>query len=221
MTAPSAASAGPSLQDQLDTITANTRALVPPERLARTEQVVSELRASGIENHLLQPADIAPAFTLSGANGKPVRSTDLLALGPVVVKFFRGRWCPYDVTELENWQALYAHLRERGALFVAISPQTARQNAFTADRHHLTFPLLSDPAAAVAEAFGLAYTVPEPTRAWYRSMLVNIPFLNGDQSWRLPLPATFVLDTNGRIRYAKAFADHRRRPEPTEVLAAL
>ncbi len=221
MTAPTPASAGPSLQEQLDTITANTRALVPPERLARTEAVISELRATGIEDHLLQPGALAPGFALSASNGKLVRSSDLLALGPVVIKFFRGRWCPYDVTELEAWQALQPALRDRRALLVAISPQMARQNAFTAERHKLTFPLLSDPGAAIAETFGIAHTVPEPTRLWYRSMLVNIPFLNGDQTWRLPLPATFLLDANGTVRYSRAFADHRLRPEPAEVLALL
>jgi peroxiredoxin len=104
---------------------------------------------------------------------------------------------------------------------IAVSPQTQRQNAFTAERHNLTFPILSDPGANVAAQFGLAYTVPEPTRGWYRSMLVNIPFLNGDDSWRLPLPATFVVDQTGTILFSQATADHRLRPEPEAVLTRL
>lgn len=223
----------PSLQPQLDRITANTRALVPPERLARTEEVIAALRATGIESHILSIGSSAPNFSLIGANNKPVRSADLLALGPVVLKFFRGRWCPYDMTELEAWQALYPELRARGALLVAISPQTPRQNAFTAEQHKLTFPLLADPCAELAAAFGLAYTVPEPTRAWYRSMLVNIPFLNGEESWRLPLPATVLLkptpalsneptsSPTATIAALHASADHRLRAEPQLTLAAL
>ena len=214
-----------SLQQQLDTITANTRALVQPERLARTDQVIAELRATGIEARTLPIGSTAPNFSLTGANGKPVRSEDLLALGPVVLKFFRGRWCPYDMTELEVWQSLGPALRTPGhgrpALLVAISPQLPRQNAFTAEQHKLTFPLLSDPDAAVAARFGLAYTVPEPTRAWYRSMLVNIPLLNGGDDWRLPLPATVVLSQNGVIAFAESRADHRQRPDPLAVLDAL
>lgn len=218
-------SAPPTLQQQLDTITANTRALVQPERLARTEEVIAELRATGMEEHVLRVGDSAPRFKLVGANGRPVCSDDLFALGPVVLKFFRGRWCPYDMTELEAWQALLPALREasrsRPALLVAISPQLPRQNAFTAERHHLSFPLLSDPASAIAAQFGLAYSVPEPTRVWYRSMLVNIPLLNGDETWRLPLPATVLLRQDGTIAYMQADADHRRRPEPLAVLQAL
>ena len=213
------------LQQQLDTITATTRALVQPERLARTDRVVEELRATGIEAQTLSIGSVAPEFSLTAANGKQVRSQDLLALGPLVIKFFRGRWCPYDMTELELWQSLQPALRtpDRGrpALFVAISPQLPRQNQFTLERHKLTFPLLSDPGAAVAAQFGLAYTVPEPTRVWYRSMLVNIPLVNGDGLWRLPLPATLVLDTGGTVAFAEGHADHRQRPDPLVVLEAL
>ena len=213
------------LQQQLDTITARTRALVQPERLARTDQVIAELRATGIEARILSIGSMAPDFTLIAANGKAVRSEDLLALGPVVLKFFRGRWCPYDMTELEAWQSLQSALRApargRPALLAAISPQLPRQNAFTAEQHKLTFPLLSDPSAAVAARFGLAYTVPEPTRTWYRSMLVNIPLVNGDDHWRLPLPATVVLSPTGVITFVEAPTDHRQRPDPLAVLDAL
>lgn len=221
MSASDIASTGPSLQQQLDAITANTRALVQPERLARTDEIVTELSDSGIQDRILPAGATAPEFSLSGANGKRIRSADLLALGPVIVKFFRGRWCPYDMTELQAWQQIAASVRSAGALIVAISPQTPRQNAFTAERHNLAFPVLSDPTANLAEAFGLAYTVPEPTRTWYRSMLVNIPFLNGDESWRLPLPGIFVLGSDAKVLFSEAHADHRVRPEPAEVLALL
>ena len=132
------------LQDKLDEITAQTRKLVQPERLEVSERAIAELFASGIEDSLLKPGDAAPSFALPDANGKAVRSADLLALGPLVVCFFRGRWCPYCVTELETWRDLFPAVRERGALLVAISPQTARQNDFTATQHTLPFPLLRD-----------------------------------------------------------------------------
>ena len=211
----------PLLQEQLDEITAHTRALVPPERLAGTERLVSDLDASGQQQRILPVGAQMPEFTLSGANGKVVRSSDLLALGSLVVNFFRGRWDPYDITELEAWQALQGELRLRKTLMVGISPQTARQNAFTVDRHHITFPLLSDQGCAVADAFGLAYTVPEASHAYLRSMLVNLPFMNGEDTWRLPLPATYVVSPEGEVLFAQAFADHRVRPEPDLVLAAL
>jgi peroxiredoxin len=209
-----------SLQDQLDEITANTRHLVQPERLAVGERAVAELFATGIEDRILPVGATAPAFALRDSNGKLVRSEDMLSLGPLVIKFFRGRWCPYCMTELETWRDLYGQLRERGALMVAIGPQIERQSDFMAGQHGIPFPVLSDPGNKVAEQFGLVYTVPDYHRTYYRSILVNIPFVNGDESWRLPLPATYVIAKDRKVLFAEAHADFRVRPEPEEALAA-
>ena len=219
-----------SLQDQLDQITQNTRALVQPERLAVSERMISDLFSTGIEDRILPVGAQAPSFTLEDARtGKLVNSADLLALGPLVVNFFRGRWCPYCVTELETWRELLPQLRECGALFVAISPQTSRQNNFALQQHALTFPLLADPGAVVAEKFGLTYSVTPEYRRYYQSILINIPFNNAglnyqtatEASWRLPLPGVFVIAQDGTILFSEAHADFRVRPEPTDILAVL
>jgi peroxiredoxin len=221
------------LQSQLDTITANTRSLVQPDRLAITDTAIHDLLSTGIESSILHIGTPAPSFALPTASatplhatksGKLVRSEDLLALGPLIVNFFRGRWCPYCVTELEAWQRLYPEVRERGALLVAISPQLPRQNDFLVQQHALTFPVLTDAGCHLAAQFGIAYNVPDITRAHLRSILINIPFIHGDQgvnTWRLPLPATFIIAQSGVITFAEAHADHRVRPDPADVLAAL
>src|SRR6266568_4709634 len=167
-----------SLQDQLDEITANTRHLVQAERLAVGERAVEELFSTGIEDHILPVGSVAPEFALKDSNGKLVRSADMLALGPLVIKFFRGRWCSYCV------------------------------------------PVLTDLGCALAEQFGLVYTVPEYHQHYYRSILVNVPFVNGEPSWRLPLPATYVISRERKVLFAEAHADFRVRPEPEEALAA-
>jgi peroxiredoxin len=208
------------LQDQLDEITANTRHLVQADRLAVGERALEELFATGIEEQILPVGATAPEFSLKDANGKLVRSSDLLALGPLVIKFFRGRWCPYCMTELEAWRDLYGQIRERGALMVAIGPQTQRQSDFMAGQHGLPFPVLTDTDNAVAQQFGLVYTVPEYHRDYYLSILVNIPFVNGEKSWCLPLPATYVISKDHKVVFAEAHADFRVRPEPQEVLCA-
>lgn len=219
-----------SLQDQLDRITQNTRALVQPERLEFSERSIAELFATGIEDRVLKSGSTAPAFSLKdAATGKLVNSVDLLALGPVVIKFFRGRWDPYCVTELETWRDLYPELRSRGALLIGISPQNTRQSNFMLDQHRLGFPLLSDPGAEVADQYGIAFTVSSEQRRYFQSILVNIPFNNAglsyqtatEASWRLPLPATFIVDRNNTIAFSEAHADFRVRPEPADVLGAL
>ena len=219
-----------SLQDQLDRITQNTRALVQPERLAISEKATEDLFNTGIEDRILKAGAKAPAFALEDAlTHKPVSSTDLLALGPLVINFFRGRWDPYCVTELESWRDLQPELRKRNALFVAISPQTTRQNNFTLQQHGLPYPLLSDSNAAIAEQFGIAYTIPPEHRRYFQSILINIPFNNAglsyhnatEASWRLPLPAVFVIDRTNTVTFAEAHADFRVRPEPADILATL
>jgi peroxiredoxin len=210
-----------SLQDQLDEITSNTRHLVQPERLAISERAVEELFATGIEERILPVGATAPDFALKDSHGKVLRTADLLELGPLVVKFFRGRWCPYCMTELETWRDLYEDLRERGGLLVAVGPQLERQSDFMVGHHRLPFPVLSDPGNKVAEQFGIVYTLPETMRDYYKSILVNMPFVNGDQSWRLPLPATYVIGQDRGVLFAEAHADFRVRPEPGDVLAAV
>ena len=210
-----------SLQDQLDEITARTRKLVQAERLAIGERAAEELFASGIEDRILPVGVTAPEFALHDSSGRLVRSRDLLAVGPLVLDFFRGRWCSYCVTELEAWRDLYGQIRERGGLLVAISPETQRQSDFAVQQHGIPFPLLHDPGSKLAEQFGLVYTVPEYHQRYLRSILINLPFLNGEPSWRLPIPATYAISPAGKIVFAEAHADFRVRPEPGEVLDAL
>jgi peroxiredoxin len=209
------------LQDQLDEITANTRDLVQPERLAINDRAIEDLFATGIEQRILPAGSKAPEFMLQDSSGRLVRSSDLLALGPLIISFFRGRWCPYCITELEAWRDLYSTVRERKALFVAISPQTVRQSDFTRDQHSIPFPILFDEVCHVGEKFGLAYTIPRFHQQHYRSVMVNLPFVNGDQSWRLILPATYVINRDGTVLFAEAHADFRVRPEPELVLRYL
>jgi peroxiredoxin len=209
------------LQDQLDEITAQTRTLVQPERLAIGERAVEELFRAGSEDRILPIGATAPAFALPDFSGRIVRSTDLLALGPLIVNFFRGRWCPYCVTELEAWRDLYPALRERGALVVGISPQTQRQSDFTASQHAIPFPLLTDAGCAVAEQFGLVWTAPDYLRATTAASSSTSPSSMATKSWKLPLPATYVLSPDGKVLYAEAHADFRVRPEPEEADRAL
>jgi len=112
-------------------------------------------------------------------------------------------------------------VREQGGLVVAISPQSQRQSDFTAGHHQLPFPLLTDFECGVAEQFGLMYSVPDYQRNYYRSILVNIPFVNGEESWRLPVPATYLIAQDGTVLFAQAYADFRVRPEPEELLQPL
>jgi peroxiredoxin len=106
---------------------------------------------------------------------------------------------------------------EHGATLAAISPQTVKQSYFMRDQHHLRFPLLSDPGNRVARQFGLTYRVPDEQKSIYQRSFVNLPLVNGDDSWELPIPATYIIDRDGTILYASADEDYIARPEPQAI----
>jgi peroxiredoxin len=133
----------------------------------------------------------------------------------------RGRWCPFCVGQMEAMKAIYPQIKEAGASLVAISPQTVHHSYLMADQHKLRFPLLSDAGSKVANAFGLAYRVPDYQQEIYRRVFVNLPFVNGDESWQLPIPATYILARDGTILYASANPDYTDRPEPGDILSRL
>jgi peroxiredoxin len=110
-------------------------------------------------------------------------------------------------------------IEQAGATFIAISPQTVKQSYFMHDQHKFRFPLLSDLGSNLARQFRLTYRVPAAQEAVYRRAFVNLPLVNGDDSWELPIPATYILDRDGTAIYASANEDYTDRPEPSEIVA--
>jgi peroxiredoxin len=112
-------------------------------------------------------------------------------------------------------------ITRRGASLVAISPMRPDHGRAAARLLRLSFDLLSDPGNGVAERYGLAWTLPDDLRAVYRRRGADLPKFDGDDSWRLPMPARFVIDRDATIRKVDVDPDYTRRPEPSETLAAL
>jgi peroxiredoxin len=194
---------------------------VPAETQAIHAQAVAELRSKHLAANILPAGAKAPQFEMPDHDGKTVRSSDLLAQGRLVICFIRGRWCPFCVGQMEAMNLIVPHIEEAGAALVAISPQTVKQSYFMHDQHKLRFPLLSDAHNTLARQFRLTYRVPSQQEAVYRRAFVNLPFTNGDDSWELPIPATYIIDRDGTVLYANANEDYTERPEPMEVLHQL
>jgi peroxiredoxin len=207
------------LRDALAEITANVAALIPADKLEAPMRAMEELRQSAAEQRILAVGTKAPSFELNDQKGRLVSSTELLSTARLIVTFFRGRWDPYCMATLEAWQARLPQIKAAGVHLVAISPQTPHHSEINAEQHKLTFPVLSDPGNNVARQFGLVWRVPEYLQEHYRRIFINLPQVNGDTSWELPLPGAFAIDRDGVVLYAEAHADFRLRPEPREVLA--
>ncbi len=182
----------------------------------------ADLVATGIAEKALKPGDAAPDFTLPDALGNPVAARDLLKDGPVIVNFYRGSWCPYCNLELRAYQRELPRIREMGAALVAISPMVPDESMTVKEKNALEFPVLSDVGLSVADAFGLVFTVDPRIQEMYLTRLGNdLPKLNGDDTFRLPMAATYVIGADGKIKYAYVEEDYRVRAEPEEVIAAL
>ena len=194
---------------------------VPAEIQAIHARVIAELQQQRIAEGALAAGAKAPAFELTDHNGKLLSSIELLTKGRLVICFFRGSWCPFCVGQLEAMNLLLPKINEVGASLVAISPQTVQQSFFMADQHQLQFRLLSDVGKDVARQFGLVYRVPEFQQAVYRRAFINLPLANGDESWELPIPATYIIERDGTVLYASSNPDYTERPEPDEILSAV
>jgi peroxiredoxin len=194
---------------------------VPAETLAVHADVITDLRSRGLAAKSLTVGTRMPGFSLSDQNGKVVSSADLLGHGRLIVCFFRGRWDPFCCGQMEAMNRVLPEIETAGASLVAISPQTLKQSFFMADQHRLGFPLLSDAGNEVARQFGLVYRVPPEQESIYRRAFINLPLANGDESWELPIPAAYVVDRDGAVRFAFVNEDYSERAEPGEILERL
>jgi len=210
-----------SLSKQLEDLTTKLHALVPSERLATIDQEIEKLRKSDVAKQALRDGDTAPGFELYDGDGMLWRSQELLRNGPMVVVFYRGRWCAYCNTQLAALQEIHSQIAASGASLVAISPQTQKHSYMTRDMHKLRFPVLSDPGNEVAKKFGLIWRLSPELQAMYESIMTRLPGYNGDQSWELPGAATYVVQPDGKISFARLDLDWRKRPEPGDLLRVL
>ncbi len=163
----------------------------------------------------------APSFTLPSARGGAVALDDLLARGPVVLSFYRGVWCPVCNLELAALLAIHDDIRALGASLVAVNPQSPDDSLTLAERLALDFEVLTDTEQAVADAYRIRFELTGSLRDLYEQFGMSLPDQNADGSWRLPVPATFVLDREGVVRARHVDADYRTRMEPAAVLEAL
>jgi|SRR5579875_368680 len=210
-----------SLAQQLKEQNEAGRARIPAEALSVMDQATAEVASSGIAGSSLGVGATAPDFILPDATGTNVSLSSFLAKGPVVLAFYRGGWCPYCSTELRALQAKRVEINAAGATLMAVSPQTPDASLSTAEKLDLAFPVLSDGGNQVAESFGLVFTVPEALREVYAGFGLDLPAANGDDTFRLPIPATYVIRTDGTVAWRFADADYTKRAEPDDVLAAL
>ena len=186
------------------------------------ESLVAQLAANGMIEASLKTGDAAPEFLLPNAEGELIGSEELLARGPVVLSFFRGGWCPYCVHELNALQDALADIEAQGASLAAITPDTGAAFAAVKRDNPLGYQVLSDLDYGLALHFGIVFRVPETVRDLYLRLGINLGARHGNRhAWLLPVPATYIIDSNGVICHANIDPDFRKRMEPSDIVCLL
>ncbi|MHC5066782.1 MAG: protein kinase domain-containing protein, partial [Planctomycetota bacterium] len=163
----------------------------------------------------------APKFELRGSDSRSVCLGKELAQGPLILTFYRGSWCSICTSELQGFEHLLDEIRKLGGNVLGISPQGVTHNRDLLRRERLSFDLLSDPGNIVASKYGIAVELPTELRRYHSSLGLDLAQFNGDNSWVLPMPATFLVDRGRVVRYAAVTGDPTLRPDPRECVEVL
>jgi len=194
---------------------------IPEDTVATMMAELKTLINSGIAQSAKNTGDTLPSFSLANADNKQIDSSTLLANGPLVISFYRGAWCPYCNLEINALQQRLADINAAGAQLIAISPQSPDKSMDQISQSKLDFEILSDAGNKLAKECGLVFTLPESLRPVYEAWQIDIPEHNGDNSFELPIPATYIVDQNGKIRYAHVDMDYTKRLEPEVIIEQL
>ncbi|GJE03631.1 peroxiredoxin-like family protein [Methylobacterium isbiliense] len=210
-----------SLAEHIAEFTSAMTKQAPPEVVAKLGIELEKLASSGIAKQALATNGKAPDFSLPDTQGRPTALSSLLARGPVVLTFYRGGWCPFCDLQLRAYQRILPEIHGLGAELVAISPQTADYALSDVEKKQLTPPVLHDSGNRVARSYGLVFTLSDALKELQTGFGNPLPKFNGDQSWELPMPGTFVLDRDGSVKFAHVDPNYMVRAEPAAILDVL
>jgi len=209
------------LKDEIKKMQEEMLPQIPEDALKLIFGKTEELIKSGIAERALNEGDEIPQINLPNAVGKTIDVNSMLKEGPVVIIFYRGAWCPYCNLELNALQQALPEIKSLDARLIAISPNTPDDSISSIEKHGLEFEVLTDAGNKIAKEFRLVFNLAEELRPIYQQFNFDIPKYNGNDSWELPIPATYIVNTDGRIVHSFVNADYTQRMEPTEIISKL
>ena len=184
------------------------------------DRLVERLREYGAGEAAPEPGDPLPPFVLPDDSGQTVSLNELLARGPVAVTFHRGHWCPYCRININALAQAHQEIAAEGGQIVAIMPDLQKFIADFRSESNVPFPILTDMDNGYAMSLNLTIWVGAELQRMLQER-VNMPAFQGNSSWMLPIPATFVVGRDGRIRARFMDPDYRKRMAIADMLAAL
>lgn len=181
---------------------------------------IDAIRNSDLIQNAIQVGDTAPNFILTNASGDSIELSEYLKKGPVILTWYRGGWCPYCNLTLHHLQLELPNFKSYGASLIALTPELPDKSLSTAEKHNLDFEVLSDIGNKVAKEYGIVFKLIDEVAESYNASF-GMNDYNGDTSNELPLAATYIIDTDGKIIYAFLDADYRNRAEPSDLTEIL
>ncbi|MCU7933901.1 MAG: AhpC/TSA family protein [Candidatus Thiodiazotropha sp. (ex Dulcina madagascariensis)] len=210
-----------SLSEQTKKLTEDFISSQSAENQGIIQGAFTTINATDFGANALREGDQAKGFQLPNNKGGMTALADLLTQGPIVISFYRGGWCPYCNLEFKALNDILPTINELGANLVGISPELPDNSMSTAERHQLKFEVLSDVGNAIAREYGVVMDVPASMRPLYLQWGLDVPAANGDDTWELPIPATYVIDGDGQVVFAYVNKNYTERSEPSEIVRAL
>jgi peroxiredoxin len=181
-----------------------------------------KLEEATISKNALNVNYFAKEFTLPNAVGKNVSLDEVLNDNDfAIVSFYRGAWCAYCNLELKSLQEKNEEFKALGAELIAISPQSPDASLSTKEKNDLKFEVLSDTNNVVAKEYGLVFSLAEELRPIYLSFGIDIPASNEEDSYEIPMPATYVINKNKEIIFSFINEDYTKRCEPQDIIDAI
>jgi peroxiredoxin len=209
-----------SMNERLDVFASAVRRQHPDAALI-VDRLVSRLRQHDAGDQAPKAGDVMPPFVLPDESGHLISLKDLVAQGPAVVTFHRGHWCPYCRISINTLAKAQARIEALGARMVAIVPDRQPFAAEMKVDSGVRFPILSDMDNGYAMSLNLAIWVGAEMEEYMTKIGRSLPIYQGNESWTLPIPATFVVGRDGHIKARFVDPDYRRRMAVEELIAAL
>ncbi len=208
-----------SLQSVIDE--KKSKSKVPQKDRMTMEQATQKLRESGIIDNVKKEGDQYIDFTLPNIEGKKIKLSDKLKDGPVILTFYRGGWCPYCNIQLREYQKRLSEFKGAGAQLIAVSPETIDSANDTVDKNKIEFEILTDNLNKEARKYGLVFKLEEELKNVYLKFGLDLAKNQGNDTWELPIPATYVISKEGKIVYSFINVDYVQRAEPNDILNVL
>ncbi|HQY11731.1 MAG TPA: peroxiredoxin-like family protein [Ferruginibacter sp.] len=166
----------------------------------------------------LKAGDMAPDFTAKDQDGNTLSLKERLKEGPVVILFYRGQWCPHCNKQLSHFADSLQLLRDKKVTVLAVTPETADGIRKTIEKTRASFPVLEDAGLEIMKLYKVNFAVDAKTISSYKGYGIDFNKANGANGANLPVPATYIIGTDGKVKYVFFNTDYRKRVSVKDIL---